>query len=340
VELPAPRLFPQRAPFEREKFPLEPVIRRPLPEPRRGGQELIDVALQALCARELEIYPLIFATPDDARVVECGHGLRLVLVGLDREFRSPYETIAFFLVVKNGAPIAYGPAGVFLGCCEMGINLFPEFRGAEIRTIYAQVMRMLHHVYGVDLFFLTRYGMGENNPEAIASGAFWFYRKLGFRATSPDVEALARAEEARMATEPTHRSDRAMLRRLSHTEAWFDLSGGRRRPFPLGRLGIEESRFIAREFGGDAEAARAKCAARIAKVLGLPRGTGWGLDALAPSLAMIPDFASWSRAEKSALAEIVRAKSGPAEAGAARLLGSLGRLARALWALVGETPPA
>jgi hypothetical protein len=312
------------------------VIRTPLPDPVRGGEELIDVALRALCARELEIYPLIFATPEDARVVECGHGLRLVLIGLECEFRSPLETIAFFLVVKNGAPIAYGPAGVLFGCCEMGINLFPEFRGAEIRTIYAQVMRVLHQLYGVDLFFLTRYGMGEGNPEAIASGAFWFYRKLGFRPTNPDVERLAREEEARMAADPSHRSDRAMLRRLSRTEAWFDLSGGRRRPLPVGRLGVAESRFIGHAFGGDPDAARRECAARVARTLGIPRGTGWGLDALAPTLAMVPDLAAWTRAEKAALAAIVRAKSGPAEAGAARLLGAHARLEAALRAIAGD----
>ena len=96
----------------------------------------------------------------------------------------------------------------------MGINLFPEFRGGEIRHLYAQFMRVLHHHLGVEYFFLTSYGMGEGNEDAIRSGAFWFYRKLGFRAANPEVEALARTEEARMHAAPGYRSDRRMLRRL------------------------------------------------------------------------------------------------------------------------------
>ena len=87
--------------------------------------------------------------------------------------------------------------------------------------------------------------MGEGNPAAIRSGAFWFYRKLGFLPDHPAVERIARAEEARKAARPGHRSDRRTLRKLSHTQAHLDLSGGRCRPFPFGALGVALSRWIA-----------------------------------------------------------------------------------------------
>lgn len=332
VELPAPRIHYQRAPLERGPFAIEPVIRQPIPALARGGQAVIDAALKALCARTLEIHPLIYADPAGVRVVDCGRGVRVALIGVLREFRSPLETLHVFLMVKNGVPVAYGPAAVFMGCCEMGMNLFPEFRGGEVRRLYAQLMRALHHVLAVDHFFVTRYGMGEGNDEAIESAAFWFYRRLGFRPTNPRVEALAREEEARMAARPGHRSGRRMLRRLSHTEACLDLSNGRRRPMDLGRLGVAQSRFIARTFGGDRALAERRCVARVRRLLD-PGGDGWALRALSPLLCMIPDLPRWSRRERAALARIIRAKDAPCEIRAARLFGRHARLERALRAL-------
>jgi len=335
LELPPPRVHYQKKEIDRARFPLAPVIRRPFATPARGGRAFVDLALQALCARSLEIYPLIYANPRDVVIADCGRGLRIGLVGVRPEWRSALESVHFFLALKNGAPIAYGPAGVFLGCCEMGINLFPEFRGGEIRYLYAQFMRLLHHRLGVECFFLTRYGMGERNPDAIRSGAFWFYRKLGFVPTEPAVEELARAEEARMRAEPGYRSDRRTLHRLSHTEAVFDLSGGRRRPFDFGGLGLALARRIAEEFGGDRALAERRCAARVARVLGLPN-RGLALRRLAPVLAMIPDLAVWPACDRRALARVVRAKDARSETAAARLMAAHARFDDALRRLARE----
>jgi hypothetical protein len=310
--LPVKRFHYQRRDVERARFPLEPIIRTPIGPFVRGGQGVVDLALQALCARSLEIFPLIYANPADVVIADGGRGLRVALVGVLPEWRSTLESVVFFLILKNGVPVAYGPAGVFLGCCEMGINLFPEFRGGEIRYVYAQFMRVMHHRFGADYFFLTRYGMGEDNPEAIDTGAFWFYRKLGFRPTNPAVEKLAREEEARMRARAGYRSDRRMLNRLSHTRAYLDLSGGRSRPFDFGRLGLAQSRFIAERFDADRVLAERRCAARVGRLLGV--GDTRALRALSPVLAMIPDLAKWSRRDRTALGRILKAKDARSEA--------------------------
>jgi hypothetical protein len=328
LELSPRRVHYQRQDVERARFPLEPIIRQPVGRLARAGQGVVDLALQTLCARSLEIFPLVYANPADVVLADCGRGLRIALLGVLPEWRSALESLHFFLILKNGVPVAYGPAAALLGCCEMGINLFPEFRGGEIRYIYAQFMRVLHHRLGVDHFFLTRYGMGENNPEAIRTGAFWFYRKLGFRAADPAVEELARAEEARMRARPGHRSDRRTLHRLSHTEAYLDLSGGRCRPFDFGRFGIALSRHIASKFEGDRVLAEQRCAARIGRWLGVRDGRA--LRNLAPALDMIPDLARWSRSDKSALAQLLVAKDARSEARAARLFKAHARLEAAL----------
>ncbi|MHC4954931.1 MAG: hypothetical protein ACYTGZ_13675 [Planctomycetota bacterium] len=322
------RVHYQRRDVERERFPVEPIVRRPIGPFVRGGQGLIDFALQSLCARQLEIYPLIYANPEDVVLVDCGRGLQVLLVGVLPEWRSALESLHFFLILKNGVPVGYGPAAVFLGCCEMGINLFPEFRRGEIRFLYAQFMRVLHERLGVDYFFLTRYAMGEGNPDAIRSGAFWFYRKLGFRPTSNSVEQLALEEEARMRARPGHRSDRSTLRRLSHTEAYLDLSDGRCRPFDFGRFGLALSRFIAASFDSDRALAEKRCSARVRRMLGAPDGPS--LRMLAPALSMIPDLPTWSRRDKAALARLLKAKDARSEARAAQLFKSHARLEKAL----------
>ncbi len=328
----------QKRDVDRTPFPLPSLIRTPPRRVSRGGQEIIDLSLQALCARKLEIYPLSYADPSAVVLVSGSRGIQVVLAGVQPDWRGALDALYFVLILKNGIPIAYGPARALLGCCEMGINLFPEFRGGETRLIYARFMQALHHVLGVEHFFLTRYGMGENNTEALRSGAFWFYRKLGFRPTNPAVEALAREEEARMASRPSYRSDLGTLRRLSHTEAYLDLSGGRLRPLDLGRLGMAQSRFIGSEFNGDRGRAQQRCTERLRRILGVS-APGRSFRELAPLMCMIPDVQEWSRREKSLLAGFLRAKDASSEARAARLQAAHPRLGRALHRVAGVESP-
>jgi hypothetical protein len=297
---------------------------------------VLDVALAALCSRNLEIHPLAYADPRDVTRADVGRGVSVVISGMTPELRSVPESDLFFLIVKNGIPLAYGPASVFLGCCEMGVNLFPEFRGGEIRFLYAQLLRSLHHLAGARYFFLVAYGMGEDNPDALKSGAFWFYRRLGFRAANPEVEALARAEEAIMARRPGHRSDLATLKKLSHTEAYLDLSKGACRPIDMGRLGRAVTRLVATEYGGDREAAMRGTARSMTGVLGIPDHPAWSpqekeaLRRMAPVAALVPDLSDWSRRERAALAAWIRAKGAGSELACASIGSAHARLAQGL----------
>jgi hypothetical protein len=160
--------------------------------------------------------------------------------------------------------------------------------------------------------------MGEGNEDAIRSGAFWFYRKLGFRAANPDVEALARAEEARMLDDSGYRSDRRMLRRLAPTSAYLDLSQGRRVPVDFGKLGILQSKYLTEAFAGDRARGEARCAARVARLLKVPRDAR-ATRSLAPLLCMIPKVAKWRTRDRARLARALKAKDARSEVHAARL---------------------
>jgi len=343
------RIAFQRGPIERDRFPLPPRIKaRPGGSNRlsaRAGRKMLDLSLRALCCRNLEIYPLIYADPRHVTVIDCSSGLQVVLVGMLAGLRSVPESLLFFLILKNGIPVAYGPASIFLGCCEMGINLFPEFRGGEIRSIYAELMHALHHLAKARYFFLTSYGMGEDNEEALKSGAFWFYRKLGFRAENPDVESLAREQEKIMRKRPGYRCSMAMLRRLSHTQAYLDLSGGVCRPLDFGRLGRWVSRLIAHTFGGDRSRAERECARRLVRQLEIRGFASWGPDEkrslrqLAPVLCALPGLAGWPKRDASRLVAAIRARGSLGEFEYLQQLDRLPRFADEFHALCSEEAP-
>ena len=348
VTLPGGRRCYQQQAIERDRYPLRPLIQRALPAVRpcrpNVARALLAIAHAALCSRCLEIYPLIHANDRDVTLVPCGRGIQVVVVGTRPAMRATLESLYFFLVLKNGVPIAYGPAGVFFGACEMGINLFPEFRGSEIRYVYSQVMRALRHVLGADYFFVQDYGMGVGNPDAIASGAFWFYRKLGFVADNPNVEQLAQAEEQRMLAEPGYRSDRRMLHRLKHTRVYLDLSEGRSSWFDFERLGVQLSEFVSQQYGGDRNQAAARCAASVARTLGIRRSGLCkeqisALGGIAPIVAMLPDLDRWTATEKRALGRAIVQKGAASEAAGCRALAKHTRLRQSLLALADARPP-
>lgn len=293
------------------------LVRRPLRARRlaaAAGERFLDFAACALAARQSEIRPLSSGNPRDVTLAECGDGLVVALCGVAPHAREALESLYTALLLQNGVPIAYGPAALSAGCCELGLNLFEEFRGFDTRRLYAQYMRALYGVLGARLFFVTAYGMGAGNPEALHAGSFWFYRRLGFRPESAAVERLARAEELRLARTPGARSDLATLRRFATSGVRLDLSRGTAEPLALGRIALAVTRRIAREHGGDRARALAHDAARVARALGLGRSVPRAaLELVAPVLALDPELARRPRAERAHLARFVRAKGAASE---------------------------
>ena len=129
-----------------------------------------------------------------------------------RARRLPLRAYVAGFTLKNGVPINYIEA---IGLCEwieVGFNTFYTYRQGETAWIYAQALRCLRAFTGATTISVYPYQIGQNNDEAIDSGAFWFYRKLGFRSGRPDLEQLARREEQKIAANPQYRTPKKTLK--------------------------------------------------------------------------------------------------------------------------------
>jgi hypothetical protein len=114
---------------------------------------------------------------------------------------------------------------------ESGFNLYYTFRDGETAWLYTRILRLMRQLLGVTVFSIDPYQVGHGNEEGIESGAFWFYRKLGFRPVKPELLKLTEAEETKAAKDPRHRTSAARLRKLAAGHMLFSLTdeGDKRR---------------------------------------------------------------------------------------------------------------
>jgi hypothetical protein len=191
------------------------------------------------------------------------------------------------------------------------------------------------------------YQLGEGNDEALESGAWWFYRKMGFQPRERSASHLMKDELRRMRRDPSHRSNLATLRRLARANLHLYL--GRPRAdvlgeLPLANVGLHAGRFIAERFGADPGAAE-RCASDAVHVLGTGPDSGWtasereAWNRWAPLVAMLPRVERWSSLERRQFVDVVRAKGGRRESDFVRLFDAHARLRAALRRLAHAPPP-
>ena len=215
----------------------EPLLRRsdislarelespPLPMrrlPRREARKILDLILDASAMRFRELYG--FSHPDESGVfhADAGRGVDIYFFGVPPEWRLPLRAYHAAMFFKNGVPAGYVELLSLFERAEVGFNLYYTFREGESAWLYARVLRLFHQVLGVSVFSVDPYQIGLENPEAVQSGAFWFYRKLGFRPVDPKAAALVEREESRMRRTPDYRSSRRTLEKLAQSYILFE----------------------------------------------------------------------------------------------------------------------
>jgi hypothetical protein len=290
---------------------------------RRRAVALIAVARASLAARCREVNAMTYANPDEVWWCDLGEGVALAVIGIAVEHRLALETNTGYLLVSNGVPIGYGGVTPLFRQANTGINIFDPFRGGEAAYLWTQMLRAFHTLYGCRRFVINAYQFGAGNAEAIRSGAFWFYYRLGFRPVSARTARLAAREAARAAGDPKYRSDTPTLRALASCDLCLDLPGYEPADFfdeaLLPAAGARAARQLARGGGNSRKAGARRIAAELAAELGVADFEHWpieqreGFELLAPVFAKLPGMGAWDQADRDALAAALRAKALPQE---------------------------
>jgi hypothetical protein len=263
-----------------------------------------------------------------------GRGVEIFLWGLPASKRLPLRAYQAGFTLKNGRPINYIEAISLFECMEIGFNTFYAYRDGETAWIYAQVLRALQGRLGVKCISVYPYQIGKDNEEALASGAFWFYRKLGFRPVKAKLERLAKREEARIAAEPGYRTPLRTLRQLAEGHVVYELPDADRGAwdnFRVRTIGLKLQRVGSVRDVLNHNEALTKRTLRSLGVKPPKSDTEKRVqNNFALLLRLIPDFPRWQPVEKSSLARVIHAKSNSTDAAYAKLLIQHQRLRRAI----------
>jgi hypothetical protein len=321
--VPTGRKYYQRGPLKRRTSDLRGELVKPATPievlPRKQGSEYVRAVNEVLAVRNRELFPLTSANPKEVYTVSPGRGLTIAVYGMQPELRLPLETNFGALLVRNGLPVGYGVAATLFDRVEIAVNVFPAFRAGESAFIFEQFCRLFYHHFGSRVFVVRDTQMGHGEDEALYSGAFWFYYKLGFRAVDQSVRKLAEKEHAKIVADSGYRVPVKTMRRLAKTDVYFHSDPNQMdtwKELSVASLGYVITEHFANKYGGDRGRGSKRTAARVARILGLKNLSQWSRDELvalnrmAPLVASIPDLSRWTRAEKMGVADIIRAKGG------------------------------
>jgi hypothetical protein len=333
----------QRTPLERPRPDVRvEVTKAPVSvrvvAPSRGA-ELIALAREAMVTRERDLDAFAYGDARDVRIVHDHDGLAFAVNGVEPERRLLLPAVFGAITLRNGVPIGYIQIDVLDRTAAIAFNTFSTFRGGEAAYVFARALAMTHHVFGATSFSLEPYQLGKDNDEGIASGAWWFYYKLGFRPYHIEAQKIAREELARVRAKPRHRSSPATLLRLADYPLFLNIDPRRPRGIPpLADLGLHVARRLStiRSAPSGSTQSAIEFPEAAAKRLGLRSFKGFSASERAafarwsPLLLGIEGVERWSLGDKRRLIEVVRAKGGRSELEYLRRFDEHPRLARAL----------
>jgi hypothetical protein len=289
---------------------------------RRAAARVVDVWRAALWARTRTTFHVEHPNFDECYLGDFGGGLKMAAIGVEPAARDVFEPSFGYLLMANGVPIGYGGFTPLFAQVNTGINVFPEFRGSEAAFAFEQALRLMHTLTGCARFVINPYQFGAGNDEALQSGAYWFYYRLGFRSAQGRVQRLAEREFGRLQGDRQYRIPITTLRRLAACDLYLDLTDdAAQRGFDERWLSALANGIVdasARADEPNRAVAQRKLALRLARTLRVDL-TAWsqpervGFELFAPLLAQIEDLSQWSNQDKDALAQLCRARLAPHE---------------------------
>lgn len=272
--------------------------------PPKQGAAIIDLAREAMVTRGRDLDAFAYGDQGDVRLIEDEDGLAWAMIGMVPERRSVIRGTYGYLVFQNRIPTGYVQSDTLWRSVDLAFNTFETFRGVNTAHVLARTMAMMRSVFDARSFTLEPYQLGDGNEEGIASGAWWFYYRLGFRPRNGKVRSLVAKEKARMKRDPKHRSSPDTLRQLAKDYLFFEWLDERAPNWPrlaaLGARGpVDSTAESLARLGGDL-IGHASISERTA------------FTRLEPIVKQLP-VAQWSEEERRDLVRVCLAKGGTRE---------------------------
>lgn len=287
------------------------------------GRKILDLARETSAVRYRELHGFTFGDARRVLKADLGRGTEVFVTRVPPGNRLPLRAYHAALILKNGVPVAYFEGLSICERMESGFNLYYTFRDGETAWLYARILRLMRQLLGVTVISIDPYQVGHENEEGIESGAFWFYRKLGFRPVRPELMQLTEAEEQKMATNPGYLTPPRTLRKLANGHMLFEMPGSKTSKqwdrFQVRNIGLAVQRRMARNFAGSSTKIRDHSLQFVTRTLAL-KAKEWNEDQrmvlgnLSLVLAMIPNISRWNSSERALAERIIRAKAGADEA--------------------------
>jgi hypothetical protein len=256
-----------------KQFDHEALLASPLPPPRpldaAARAQVVQVLKNTMLLTVRETDPVTSIDERTLRVHDLERGISVAIFGMTPDRQLPLESYVGFTLFKNGMPAAYGGSWLLGRRAAFGMNVFEPYRGGESGFVMCQLLRTYRYAFDIDYFEVDAHQFGLDNPDGIASGAFWFYHRYGFRPLDPELAALAAREKAKMARQPGYRSSERTLRRFTASNVALDL-GVPKVPVALDEITGAVTRWIARAHRGDRRAAEADAMAQFEVTTGTP----------------------------------------------------------------------
>ncbi len=173
---------------------------------KTGKDKLVKVIKYAMSLTEREIDPATYLQEDSMRFIVLERGLTMAIYGMYPERQLPLETYMGFTIFKNGLPVSYGGMWLFGKRAKVGFNVFEPYRGGESGYLLCQLLRVYKQFFNISYFEVEPFQFGADNEDAIASGAFWFYYRFGFRPVEKEIFEQVELEQQKIKTRKNYRS--------------------------------------------------------------------------------------------------------------------------------------
>ncbi|MEI6312751.1 MAG: hypothetical protein WCP57_10870 [Bacteroidota bacterium] len=255
-----------------KKFDHEALLNQAVAPAKKLNKEdkfkLVEVIRKNLLLTMRETDPVTYMDENSLHYFELERGISVALFGMQAVRQLPTCSYVGYTLFKNGYPVSYGGSWLIGETANFGINIFEPYRGGESGYTLIQLLRVYRQLFGINYFEIEPYQFGQDNPDGIKTGAFWFYYRFGFRPVDPKLAKLAANEFKKIQSIKGYRSTEATL--IQFTESNLALQLGDVKGLSFSTIRESTSSFIQTHYQGNRARAVQESMAAFARISDMP----------------------------------------------------------------------